>query len=240
MKIALIGYGKMGKLIGEIALQNEHQIVAKIDPHLPSHRITKEAVADADICIDFSHPNAVLENIKTLGELNKNIIVGTTGWYDQIDTVRRYVELYKIGLLYSPNFSIGVNLFLRIVKEAAALIDHFDEYDVGGYEVHHNQKADSPSGTAKAIVSQLLDQVRRKKTAVYEKVDRPPTPDELHFASLRSGSNPGFHSVIFDSAADTLTLSHQARNREGFARGAVAAAEWLQNKKGLFTMQDIL
>ncbi len=237
MKIALIGYGKMGKLIGEMALQHEHKIVATINS---SQEITRELVEHAEVCIDFSHPDTILDNIKRLAELNKNIVVGTTGWYDHVDIVRRIVETHKIGLIYSPNFSIGINLFLRIVKEAASLMNHFDEYDVGASEIHHSQKADSPSGTAKALTSLLVDHIDRKKTINYDMANQPIAFDELHCASLRCGSNPGFHSVTFDAPADTIVISHQARNREGFARGAITAAEWLQQKKGLFTMHDLL
>jgi 4-hydroxy-tetrahydrodipicolinate reductase len=119
-------------------------------------------------------------------------------------------------------------------------MNHFDEYDVGASEIHHNQKADSPSGTAKAVTSLLVDHIERKKTITYDKANQPIAFEELHCASLRCGSNPGFHSVTFDSPADTVTISHQARSREGFARGAITAAEWVQNKKGLFTMHDLL
>lgn len=237
MKIALIGYGKMGKLIEEIALQNEHKIVARINSNSP---ITKENLNNADVCIDFSAPKNFIENIKKLASLGQTVVVGTTGWYDQIDLVKDLVERYKIGFLYAPNFSIGVNIFLKIVKEASLLINQFDEYDVGGFEIHHNQKKDSPSGTAKSIAGLLVDHLDKKKTIVYDRVDREIQEDELAFASIRSGCNPGEHSVIFDSNADTISLTHRARNREGFAKGAIVAAEWLQNKKGFYTINDLL
>lgn len=240
MKIALIGYGKMGKLIEEIALQNEHKIVAIIDPQFPGFEITKENLHNADVCIDFSAPQHILENIKTLASLNQTIVVGTTGWYDHLDLVKELVAKYKIGFLYAPNFSIGVNIFLKIVTKAASLINHFDEYDVGGYEIHHNQKQDSPSGTAKSIAHSLLDSIDRKDSLVYDQINRKIEPNELHFASLRAGSNPGQHTVIFDSPSDTITMTHQARNREGFARGAILASEWLMGKKGFYTINDFL
>lgn len=237
MKIALIGYGKMGRLIEEMALQQEEQIVARIDS---KKELTKESLNGADICIDFSHPKSILGNIKKLAELNQTIVVGTTGWYDHLDLVKEIVSMHKIGLIYAPNFSIGVNIFLKIVKNAASLIDKFDQYDAAGFEIHHNQKADTPSGTAKAIANTLLNNLDRKTKIVYELDNRSIEPDELHFSSLRVGSNPGEHHVIFDSPNDTLSISHQARDRTGFANGAILAARWLQGKKGLFTINDFM
>jgi len=237
MKIALIGYGKMGRLIEEMALQQEEQIVARIDS---KQEINKENLKGADVCIDFSHPKCILSNIKKLAELNQTVIVGTTGWYDHLDLVKELVSMHKIGLVYAPNFSIGVNIFLKIVKKAANLIDKFDQYDTAGFEIHHNQKADTPSGTAKAIAQALLNNLDKKTKIVYDLGDRSIEPDELHFASLRVGSNPGEHHVIFDSPSDTISISHQARNRKGFANGAILAARWLQGKKGFFTINDLL
>lgn len=237
MKIALIGYGKMGRLIEEMALQQEEQIVARIDS---KKEITKESLNGADVCIDFSHPKSILSNIKKLAELNQTIVVGTTGWYDQLDLVKELVSMYKIGLIYAPNFSIGVNVFLKIVKEAAKLIDKFDQYDAAGYEIHHNQKVDAPSGTAKAITQVLINNLNRKTKIIYELGNNKLEADELHFSSLRVGRNPGEHHVIFDSPNDTISIFHQARDRTGFANGAILAARWLQGKKGLFTINDFL
>lgn len=240
MKIILIGYGKMGRLIEDIALQKEHAIIGKIHPSGSFASLDENLIRHADICIDFSTPQAAFQNIRTIAGFKKNIIMGTSGWYDQLTEVKQIVRENQIGFLFSPNFSIGVHLFKNIVQSAAHLINEFEDYDVAGQEIHHNQKMDSPSGTAKSIVYTLLEKIKRKTAPVYDIVNRPIAPHELHFPSIRCGSHPGTHSVIFDSSADTITITHQARNREGFARGAVAAAEWLDGKKGFFTLDDMI
>lgn len=239
MKIALIGYGKMGRLIEEIAIQKEHTIVAKIHPS-GSSSIIDSQIHQADVCIDFSTPESALQNIITIAKLKKNIVMGTTGWYEHLDEVKNIVHDNKIGFLFSPNFSIGVHLFKNIVETAASLMNDFDEYDVAGFELHHNQKADSPSGSAKALVHELLEKIKRKSIPQYNCINRPIGSEELHFSSVRCGSIPGTHTIIFDSPNDTITLSHQARNRDGFAHGAVRAAEWLIGKQGFFTLDQMI
>jgi 4-hydroxy-tetrahydrodipicolinate reductase len=240
MKIALIGYGKMGKMVELAAGSKGHDIVAKIDPHQQMQSITQESINNADVCIDFTHPVSVLKNIKEIASLGKNIVMGTTGWYHHMDEVKKIIRETDIGFLYSPNFSLGVALFLEIVEQAASLISPFDTYDVGGYEVHHQQKVDSPSGTAKAIAERLLANISRKKEVVYGAIKEKISPEHIHFSSLRMGSIPGTHTVTFDSPVDTITLTHTARNREGFAIGAISAAEWLHGKKGFFNLNDML
>ena len=237
MKIILIGYGKMGHLVEDIAKQKDHQIVARIQS---STSIAEQQLKEADLCIDFSTPESVLQNVHLIAKSKKNIVMGTTGWYDQMEEVKKIVKEHDIGFLFSPNFSVGLHLFRKIVENAAQLINDIEEYDVAGYEIHHNQKADSPSGTAKSLMDNILQKIKRKKNPLYEMGDRQITPEELHFTSIRCGFVPGTHTLIFDSPADTITLTHQARNREGFARGAVTAAEWLVEKKGFFTLDDII
>lgn len=237
MKIALLGYGKMGRMVEEVAIQKGHTIVAKIRS---SPKIVEQAIQHAEVCIDFSHPSCVIDHIHLAARLGKNLVVGTTGWLEHLDQVKEIVRQSKIGFLYAPNFSLGVHLFLKVVSEAALLIDRFEDYDVGVVESHHNKKADSPSGTAKAIADLLLENIKRKTTLVHDAVQGQIAPHELHVASIRFGSIPGTHSVMFDSPADTITLTHQARSREGFARGAVAAAEWLQGKNGFYTIEDLI
>lgn len=224
MKLALLGYGKMGKMVEQAALARGHQIV------LIHNKTNAKPIdlSEADLCIDFSHPDCVLTHIKLAADYKKNIIVGTTGWDQSFPVVDQLVKKAGIGLLYAPNFSIGVHLFLKVVAEAAKLISQFNDYDVALLESHHRKKVDSPSGTAKALVNVLLKEMKNKKQ------------DQLQVASLRCGSIPGNHSIIFDSAVDTITLSHEARSREGFASGAVLAAEWLLGKKGLFSLEDLL
>lgn len=240
MKIALIGYGKMGRMVEQIALKQGHQIVSKIDPKGHHHQIDAQSTQQADLCIDFSHPAHVLNNIRQAAALGKSLVVGTTGWYEHIPQVKEIVSKNKIGLIYAPNFSIGMSLFLKIVEEAATLINKYEQYDVGGFEAHHNQKVDAPSGATHAIANALLKHIKRKKKVVADVSNRPISHDEIHFASLRCGSIPGIHDVIFDSPYDTIEIKHTARTREGFAYGAIAAAEWLADKKGFYTLDAML
>lgn len=226
MKIALIGYGKMGKIVEQIALQKGHAINVKIDPKCHCKTITRETLSDSDICIDFTQPSDAIENLKQVAKCGKSIVMGTTGWYEHLEEAKRIVEYSKIGFLYAPNFSLGVALFLNIVSQAAAIIAPFENYDVNGFEIHHQKKMDAPSGTASAISRELHANF--------------PNRNKIDFTSIRVGSVPGTHTVLFDSSADTITLTHTARNREGFAEGAIKAAEWLQGKKGVFTLDDII
>ena len=250
MKIAIIGYGKMGKIIEQIARSQGHEITAIVDPFAedapPGIQISK-TIAQADLdstdaAIEFSSPDAAVANIIALVEKKIPIVTGTTGWYERMDEVRKAVERADSALLWSSNFSIGVNLFYRIAWYAAEQINKFPEYDVGGFEVHHNKKLDSPSGTAKILAEGVLSKIERKKKIVWETMNRKPQDDELHFPSLRMGSVPGTHSLFFDSPADTIEITHTARSREGFASGAVQAAKWLASEKrrGIFTIDEML
>ncbi len=226
MKIALIGYGKMGQMIEKAALGRGHSIVARIT----SNQWDMEALLNADICLEFTNPACVLENIKRIAELKKEVIIGTTGWHDEMELIRSIVEENQIGALYSPNFSIGVNLLLEILAHASKVMNAFDEYDVAGVDLHHNRKKDSPSGTSLEIARIIEENM--------ERINKVP------FSSIRCGSIPGTHTVLFDSPCDTISITHEARNREGFAQGAVQAAEWLRGRKGLYTfaecMQEII
>ncbi len=243
MNIALIGYGKMGKIIEQVAIQRGHTIIARIDPtaqDATATEITKESIARADMCIDFSHPSAVLENLKKISHLGKPVVVGTTGWAQHIGEAKAIVQERKIGFLHASNFSIGMNVMFRIIESASKFMNQFPEYDVAGYELHHAKKLDSPSGTAKSLIDILLKNIERKKNVVSDKINGEIQPQSLHFASVRAGNIPGTHTILFDSAADTIEITHTARNREGFALGAVIAAEWLINKKGFFTIDDVM
>jgi 4-hydroxy-tetrahydrodipicolinate reductase len=263
MKIALIGYGKMGRLLETRLMEKEHDVLAVVDPvyasaskggSLPSgaavYASLEEALSggrgkglkDADAALEFTLPGTAPGNLLFLSREKIPTVTGTTGWYEKLPEISRAVNENGTSLVWSSNFSIGVNLFLRIAAHAAKLIDLVPDYDVGGYETHHNKKADSPSGTAKTLVEKVLAEMTRKKKAVYHTLERAPEKDELHYASLRVGSVPGTHSLFFDSAADTIEITHSARSREGFAAGAVLAAEWLTSKKrsGVFTVEDVL
>lgn len=222
MKIALIGYGQMGQMIEKAALVRGHSIVARIN----SHTWDEDALQMADICLEFTRPECVLENITKIAKAKKDVIIGTTGWDDKRELVRHIIEENKIGALYSPNFSIGVHLLLAILAHASQLIDAFDEYDVAGIEFHHNRKKDSPSGTGLEIAKTIEENMDRVKN--------------LPFSSVRVGSIPGTHTVLFDSPCDTISITHEARNREGFAKGAVMGAEWLKGKSGFYTFNDCM
>lgn len=259
MNISLVGYGKMGHLIKTKAEERGHKVTATIDPFSQDCSVKikeqdKEALlravknSKADSIIDFSSPKVVVDNIKTLLPLGIPLVVGTTGWsayYEEIDKLARQVG----GVIMTAgNFSVGVNLFYKIVEEAARLIGQVSEYDVSVLELHHNQKVDSPSGTALEIASRILKNSKVKKNIVTDKFSRRPKEDELHVASVRCGSIPGTHQVIFDSSFDTIELTHRARSREGFALGAVTAAEKLTtyinagrlSRGKLYFMEDLL
>ena len=242
----------MGKMIEKAANDKGHQIVAIVDPQFKESSTlmgtgTYTSIAEsnelngADVAIEFTVPATALANIQALAALKIPAVIGTTGWHDKLDEVKKIVAGAGSLLLWSSNFSIGVNAFYRMAWYASQLMNLFPEYDIGGFEAHHNKKLDSPSGTAKTLVEGVLTRIERKKTAVWETLERAPAPEELHYPSLRLGSVPGTHSLIFDSAADTIELTHTARSREGFALGAVRAAEWLPGKKkGVFTIDDML
>lgn len=250
MKLALIGYGKMGKMIEQIAHARGHEIAVVVDPFahdFPSRALSSKTVKEAnfdsiDAAIEFTQPATAVENITALAKKKIPTVVGTTGWHDKMDEVRKAVETSGSSLLWASNFSIGVNLFYRIAWYAAELMNNFDEYDAGGFEVHHNKKMDSPSGTAKTLAEGVISKMTRKNKIVWETMNRKPEADELHFPSLRMGSVPGTHSLFFDSPADTIEITHTARSREGFASGAVQAAEWLaaEERLGIYTIDDML
>ena len=229
MKIAIIGYGKMGHEIERAAKLKGVAVQCIIDPKNPdaTHKsIDEKSMQNVDVCIDFTRPDAVLGNINKISKFKKNIVVGTTGWHNNLEEAKETAIKNNIGLIYASNFSIGVNVFFRIIENAAKIMNNLDDYDVFGYELHHNKKLDSPSGTAKSIEQILVSNIKRKK--------------EVPFASVRAGSIPGTHVVGFDSSADTIELKHTARNREGFALGAIMAAEWINGKKGFYNIDDMM
>ena len=242
MNIAIIGYGKMGHEIENVA-EGKGISAITIDPSAQDadyKEINEESMKDVDVCVDFTHPDSVIGNIEKVSEFGKNIVVGTTGWYDNMDDVKKIIEEAGTGLIWSGNFSIGVNIYFKMIENAAQIINKFDDYDVFVHEFHHNQKTDSPSGTAVMIGNILIDNIDRKKRVVTEELKRKIEPDELHISSTRGGSVPGTHIVGFDSAADTIELKHTARGREGFALGAVMAAEWINGKKGFYDINDLM
>jgi len=255
MKIALVGYGKMGHMLARAASLRGHDVVCTVDPFAADASVVTsdsgamvEAIvkSGAEGIIEFSHPSSVLSNIRALVPTGIPLVVGTTGWQGELESVKALVGEHGSPFLHSSNFSVGVNLFYRMVSEAARLMAQFEEYDVALFESHHNQKADSPSGTSLDVARRVMAEMPKKTTLVTDPFTRRPEPQELHLASLRVGSVPGTHTVFFDSSADTIELTHTARNREGLALGAVRALEWLtsapdggKRKKGVFTMNDV-
>ena len=250
MNIAIIGYGKMGKMIEQIVRAQGHVVSAIVDPFVTdapsgvpvSKSIAEAGFASVDAAIEFTQPATAVENIIALAQRKIPTVTGTTGWYERMDEVIRTVEAADSSLLWASNFSIGVNMFYRIAWYAAELVNNFPEYDIGGFETHHNKKLDSPSGTAKTLAEGVLSKITRKKKIIWETLNRKPEADEINFPSLRVGSVPGQHSLFFDSSADTIEITHTARSREGFASGAVRAAQWLASEKrrGVFTIDEML
>jgi 4-hydroxy-tetrahydrodipicolinate reductase len=242
MNIAIIGYGKMGREIERVAKLKGVNAVSIVDPNgSGTHRqIDGNSMRNVDVCIDFTSPDAVIGNIEKISRFRKNIVVGTTGWYAKLNKAKSIVNKNRIGLVYASNFSIGVNMFFKIIENAAKIANKLEDYDVYGYELHHNKKIDSPSGTAKTIGDILIKNIGRKSKLVFDRIDRKIAANELHFASVRSGSIPGTHVVGFDSPADTIELKHEARNREGFALGAIMAAKWVHGKQGIYTIDDMM
>jgi 4-hydroxy-tetrahydrodipicolinate reductase len=244
MKIALIGFGGMGQSAEIVALERNHQICAIIDPKHPkasASSISKETLNSAEVAIDFSSPASAIPNLETLLKLGVPTIMGTTGWYDKMLAVKDLVSKNNGKVLWSSNFSVGVNVYYKIVEAAAKLINKYEEYDIWGTELHHMKKADSPSGTAKIIEQILLKNIERKNIVVEDKLDRAIAANEIHFSSTRGGAVNFSHTVGFDSAADTITLTHSARNRGGYALGAIQTAEWLSTQSlGFYGMDDFL
>lgn len=242
MKIVILGYGKMGQMIEKFALKRGHEIALIVDSENRDGLIAEDLV-DADIAIDFSTPEAALGNISLCFEANLPLVVGTTGWYDHIEEVKETCLEADQSLLYGSNFSIGVNLFFHVNKLLAKAIAPYQQYDVQVEEIHHIHKLDAPSGTAITIAEGIIDNSEIKKTWVNQVVGAEEEivnqPHELLIESLRIDEVPGTHTVLYSSEVDQIEFKHTAHNREGFALGAVIAAEWLYGKKGFYQVTEI-
>ncbi|HEY8928476.1 MAG TPA: 4-hydroxy-tetrahydrodipicolinate reductase [Mucilaginibacter sp.] len=245
MKIALLGYGKMGKIIEKIALDRKHEIVLKID-HDNQHELTAENLQLADVAIEFSTPHTVLANINHCLNAGVPVIVGTTGWYNNLPELKEQYEQSNTAMLYGSNFSVGVNIFFHVNKMLAKLMNDYPYYDVQVEEIHHTQKLDSPSGTAITIAQGIVDNLDAKKdwvnvltTDTAETTADTVKSDEVLIESLRIDSVPGTHTVIYDSEVDSIEFKHTAHNRNGFALGAVLAAEWIQGKTGFYSVEQM-
>jgi len=236
MKIALIGYGKMGKTIEEIALANGDEVVLRISIE-NTEMFTTDHIKQADVAIEFSSPESAVENIKKCFDAGVPVVCGTTGWLKQYDEIKEYCNAKQSAFLYASNFSVGVNLFFALNKYLADLMSAYSEYDVCMEEVHHTQKKDAPSGTAITLAEQVLERIKAKKNWVNHETDN---ASALPIISKREGNVPGIHTVKYDSPTDFIEITHSAYNRKGFANGALLAAKFIVGKKGIFSMQDVM
>ena len=230
MKIALLGYGKMGQTIERIALERGHEIVLKKDEFN-----TYEGLSNADVAIDFSIPMVAVSNISSCFHANVPVISGTTGWLEHYDEMVALCVAKNGAFISSSNFSLGVNLFFELNEYLAKMMSKFDSYQVEMEEIHHTQKLDAPSGTAISLAKGVIDNSAYTKWTLDN-----PKPKEIHIEAKRIENIPGTHTVTYNSIVDSIEIKHTAHNRDGFALGAVIAAEWIVGKKGVFTMKDVL
>lgn len=241
LSIALVGTGQMGQAVEAVALQRGHSIATRFNAEQPLPVNERTSVDGADVAIDFSLPHTAKKHLRYYCASGQPAVVGTTGWYDALDDVRSWTEEHDASVLYAPNFSLGVALLVRALEGVLPLLDDLPEYDAFVHEIHHTNKVDSPSGTAEMLGDTILEGLRRKSHQTVEAQHGKIDPDALHVSSTRVGKVFGEHTVGFDSAFDQVTLRHVAKGREGFAFGAVRAAEWLAvGRSGLFTLDDML
>lgn len=236
MKIALIGYGKMGKAIEEIAVKNGHEIVLKITTQNTSDFST-ENLQQADVAIEFTNPHSAVDNLKKCFDANVPVVCGSTGWLDQWQEIENYCTKKNGTLLFASNFSVGVNIFFELNKKLAALMNNRPEYNISIEEIHHTQKKDAPSGTAITLAEGILNNNHNKEKWV---LGESANNTELSITSQRIDPAPGTHIINYNSSIDSIEIKHTAHNRIGFASGAVLAAEFLKGKKGIYTMRDVL
>lgn len=236
MNIALVGYGKMGKTIEQIALGRGHRIVSVVDVANPGD-FASEAFRSADVAIEFTTPATAFANYLKCFEAHLPVVSGTTGWLDKLDEIKRLCRDGGQTFFYASNFSIGVNIFFALNKYLAKIMDRFPDYDVSMTEIHHIHKKDAPSGTAITLAEGIIANLGRKSRWTLDKVE---TPADLPIHAIREGEVPGTHEVVYESEADYIRIGHEARNRDGFALGAVMAAEFTAGKKGFLGMEDML
>jgi 4-hydroxy-tetrahydrodipicolinate reductase len=236
MNIAIIGYGKMGKAIEEIALQRRHTIVLKIDEFNVTE-FTKENLAKADVAIEFTSPHSAYENVKKLLDFGCAVVCGSTGWTEKLDEIKEFCKKKDGSFLYASNFSVGVNIFFELNKKLASLMKPHPDYNISLEETHHTTKKDAPSGTAITLAEQIIELIPSKKKWVNNGTDK---PEELPIISKRIDPAAGTHSIKYSSPIDDIEIIHTAHNRKGFALGAVLAAEFIKDKKGCLSMKDVL
>jgi 4-hydroxy-tetrahydrodipicolinate reductase len=240
MKLALVGYGKMGRTVESVALESGHEVVARIDPTLGTGDIDAKTLGGADIAIEFTVPGAAVDNITALAAAGVDTVVGTTGWHERLGEATAAVNGAGTGMVHAANFSLGINLFFRLARVAAKMADALSEYDVHIREVHHRHKIDHPSGTAITLADILIEELARKESWSATLPDGEPHHKVLYVASERVGATAGSHLLGLEGPDDRIELRHEARTRGGFARGAIAAAEWIRGKSGVFTLDDML
>lgn len=233
MKIALLGYGKMGKTIEEIAQSRGHEVVLRVNDDIESYNLGE---FQPDVAIDFSIPKAAFKNITTCFKNNIPVVSGTTGWLDQYEKAKNICEENNSAFIYASNFSLGVNVFFELNKKLAAMMKGLEEYSVEIEEIHHTQKLDAPSGTAISLAQQIIEENPTKKGWQLNDADS----DEIPIHAKRIENVPGTHTVSYESDIDSIEITHTAKSRQGFALGAVIAAEYLKGRSGVFTMRDVL
>lgn len=233
MKIALLGYGKMGKTIEEIAQSRGHEVVLRVNDDIESYNLGE---FQPDVAIDFSIPKAAFKNITTCFKNNIPVVSGTTGWLDQYEKAKNICEENNSAFIYASNFSLGVNVFFELNKKLAAMMKGLEEYSVEIEEIHHTQKLDAPSGTAISLAQQIIEENPNKKGWQLDDADS----DEIPIHAKRIENVPGTHTVSYESDIDSIEITHTAKSRQGFALGAVIAAEYLKGRSGVFTMRDVL
>jgi 4-hydroxy-tetrahydrodipicolinate reductase len=233
MRIALIGYGKMGKTIERFAIQRGHSVTIRIDKD-NTEDIYSEEFKSSDIAIEFSGPETAFHNVSTALKSGVPVVCGATGWLDKLDEAKSLCEKQKLAFIYSSNFSLGVNIFFHINSKLAEVMKNYPDYNVSIEEIHHIHKKDAPSGTAITLAEGILQQINLTKWSLENE------ENSLHISAVREGEVPGTHSVFYENDIDTIKISHEAKSRDGFALGAVIAAEFAQGKQGFFTMKEVL
>lgn len=236
MKAAIIGYGKMGREIEKVLIERGHEVTLKIDIDNSSD-LNEQNLKDIDVAIEFTSPVTAYANVRKCLECGTAVVCGSTGWNDGVQELKEYCRANGGAFFYSSNYSVGMNVMFKLNKILAAIMNSQPEYNVSMEETHHIHKLDSPSGTAVTLAEGIMESVERKTSWVNQATDK---ADEIGIISYREGEVPGIHTVIYDSEADTLELKHSAKSRRGLVLGAVLAAEFLQGKQGVFSMDDML
>ena len=240
MKFAIVGTGQMGQAVAQVATEQGHDVVARFNSERPFLEAAPADLNGADVAVDFSLPSLALDHIRRYCEWQQPAVVGTTGWYAEMETVERLVAENEASLLYAPNFSLGVAVVRRALDAMMPLLDELDDYDPFVQEVHHTKKVDSPSGTAQMLGELLVDGLDRKSHVEPETQHQRIDPAAVHVSSTRAGTVFGEHAVRVDGPYDQIAVTHRAKNRRGFAAGAVRAAAWLEGRQGLFSLDDVL